>query len=447
MDVAIVGGGISGLAAAHALQTEAERRGTPLQLTLVEAEGRLGGKCDTRQRDGFLVEAAVNGWLSSKVPAERLVEHLGLQDQRLEASRAAQRRFVMLDGRLVQLPSGPGSFVRSPLLTARGKLRVMGELFVRRGPDAEESVADFARRRLGEEVVARLVDPMVSGIFAGDVEQLSLPSAFPLMQRAERDHGSLIRAMFRGRGPMGRLVSLQRGVQQLTETLRARLNAQVLAGCEVNRISRTGGTFALHLADGRRIGAEKVVCATPSYATARLVTDLHGPLADALVTIPYAHVVIVAQAWPAAAMAQHVDSFGFLVPGREGSAVLGMLCDSSIFVGRAPEGYVLTRTILAGARHPEVMHWSDDDVMQYALALVCKALRVEVSPVWQWVIRHANGIPQYNVGHGARVAQVMARAAEVPGLVLTGNAYRGVSLSDCIGAAPAVAEAVLGGGV
>ncbi len=449
--VVIVGGGISGLSLAYRLHQAAP--GT--DITVLEATGRVGGCVRTDRRDGFLVECGPNGFLDSKPTTARLAHDLGLDDRLVPASEAAGRnRYILRDGQLVPLPAGPLAFLRSPLLSLRGKLELLGEPFRRRrrrgGP---ESVAAFARRRAGREAAEVFADALVTGIHGGDPALLDVRAAFPRLAALEASAGSVVRGMMRAarerrtRGEPRRrskLWSFRDGLQTLIEGLRERLPVPPVVGVRVRRIEpRPGGGWVV-AGDGReRWDAEMVVLACPAYAQADILSDLDTELSELVGGIAYNRIAVVALGYRADDVPP-ADGFGFIAPQRSRRDLLGVQWCSAIYPGRAPDGTVLWRALCGGWHRPEVVDWPDERLVEAVRADLRAAQGVAAAPVFVHVVRWDRAIPQYLLGHPERVAAIEARAARHPGLILAGNAYHGVALNDCTEQAEQLAGRVAG---
>jgi oxygen-dependent protoporphyrinogen oxidase len=449
--VLVIGGGLSGLATAQALVAGGA------EVAVVEAADRPGGKALTLREEGWTVEQGPNGFLDSVPRTLELAEELGLKERIQPADESAARRFLWLRGRLREIPTSPPAFLRSDLLSLRGRLRVLGEPLARRRPEGDESVAAFARRRIGAEAARSLVSPMVLGVFAGDAERLSLRSVFPRMWEMESEHGSLFRALLARRrarrgdrggpsGPGGHLTSFRSGVQELVGALADALGERLSCGGSVERLRRVeeGWRVAVR-GEGEERPAEAVVLACEAFASARLLESLDAALAAELLRIAYAPVAVLGLAYEGEQLSEVPAGFGFLAPRGEGLRILGCLWDSSIFPGRAPEGKVLLRVMLGGAVDPEAARLEEEEMVSLVREELRRSMGIEARPVRTFLKRWERGIPQYEKGHQARLEAIEGRRALHPGLHLTGNAYRGVALNSCVTEADRVAAEVLEG--
>jgi oxygen-dependent protoporphyrinogen oxidase len=431
MRVAVIGAGISGLVAAHRLEQRARAAGLTLDLEVLEAEPRVGGHAWTLREDGFLVETGPNGWLAR--PREphllELTRELGLEPRLIEANPAAKKRFVKLDGRLERAPDGPPTLLETGALSPLGKLRLMLEPWAKPAPPGvEETVFEFAERRIGREAAERLVDAAISGISAGDSRRLSVRAAFPLMIEMEREHGSLIRAMMaRRREGLSRLVSFDGGLSTLVEALRARVDGMLHTGMPVRAATRRNGVWRIEREDGQVVEADWLVLALPAPRAVPLIAAENPELAATLSAIPFAKVAMVALAYREGDVPRPLDGYGYLVAPSEGSDVLGVVWESSLFAGRAPAGHVLLRVMLGGARRPEVASRKEADLLAEARAEVAATLGIAAAPERTWVRRCPEAIAQYERGHLERVATARAQAARSGGLDLCGSSYDGSS--------------------
>ena len=485
--VVVVGGGVAGLAAALGIRDRAQARGVPIEVRVVEANARAGGNLRTERDDGFTIERGPNGFLDNVPATLDLVRRIGLEGELQPADALAARRFLFRHGRLHELRASPLGFLASPVLSWRGRARVLGEPWTRprAGSRAglDESVHAFAARHLGEEAAHVLVGAMVAGVFAGDSRQLSLASAFPKMAAMEEGHGSLVRAMLakarerraakrrlvelraRGEdapelerpggpaGPGGTLTSFRGGIETLVDALVRALPGAVETGRAADWLGRHpvaggGSPWRVMLRDGGELDADAVVVAIPAGPAAPLLGPLDRELGDAVAAIPSAGLAVIALGFDAAAFDERGGAprgFGFLAPRGEGLRILGCLWDSSIFPGRAPAGKVLVRAMIGGALDPEALHLSDGELVHAVREDLRRAMGLHVEPERVWVYRHALGISQYTVGHGARLAAIERALERLPGLYVAGQSYYGIAMNAAIESAGRIAERVVDG--
>lgn len=453
--VAVVGGGIAGLALGFHL------RRFGLETHVFEARERAGGNIRSESRDGYLCEWGPNGWLDNEPATVRLVDALGLNAQVVKAGSAADRRWIVRDGRLRQLPTRPPQLLTSDVLSLRGKLRLLLEWAQpARRETTDESAFDFAARRIGREAAEVLVDAMVTGIYAGNARELSLTSAFPRMRDMEQKYGGLfkaMRAMRRERrrqgdgkraqgspmGPGGTLTSFAHGLETVVHTLAQGLGDRLHLSTGVENLAPPSGgrpRWTLSLTNGNEVEAEQVVLANPAWKAAPILRSLDASLADAVGRIPSAPVAVVCLGFRGDDVRHLEPGFGFLVPGREKLPILGTLFDTWVFPNRSQNGRVLMRTMIGGSRDPEALEETDAQLTERALSTLRRLLGVHADPEMVFVVRHLRGIPQYPVGHPATLERIDAAVARHQGLFLTGNSYRGIAMNSCIKEAEALAD-------
>jgi len=441
--IVIVGAGISGLALTHHLA----RLIPDAECTILEAAGRPGGKIWTEREDGFVVESGPNGFLETKQSTLALCRDLGIETELIAASESSRRhRFLFLDGRLRELPAGPFGLLTTRLLSLRGKWGLARELFRRGGaPAKDESVADFFCRRLGPEAATVLGDALVTGIHGGDPELLSLAAAFPRTAEMEKKHGSVIRgfmrtakqrrrsALARGEPPpqTGRMWSFRGGLRRLIEALTERLSHPPVMGVAVRQIRRLGMAWQVHGDGVENWLADVVVLACPADQQALALADLDPDLAGDIGGIAYSRIAVVSLGFRERDVPKLPDGFGFISPQNTRRDLLGVQWCSAIYPERAPAGCVLWRALCGGWSRGEVVGWDDDRLLAAVRAEIRLAMRVEATPIFHRIMRWDRAIPQYHVGHLARVARIEERVAQYPGLFVTGNAYRGVAMNDC----------------
>jgi protoporphyrinogen/coproporphyrinogen III oxidase len=437
--VVVVGGGITGLAAAFTLQDEAARAGQPLDLTVLEAGPCAGGHVQTTRVDGFLIEAGPNGFLSREPHTLALIEGLGLTARLVEARPEARRRYILRGGRLCRVPDGPATLVTSPALSWRAKLRLLGEPFAAAASDPDESVYAFAVRRLGRETADMLVDAAVAGISAGDPRRLSVAAQFPRLAEMERTHGSLLRAMFaRTPKPPGappgpaRLLSFDDGLGVLTGALARRLGRSLRLNAAARALDRTGDGWQVSLGNGDAVTADHIVLAVPARRAAPMVEPLDDALAGALAAFEYTGLTVVVLGYRAADVPRPLDGYGYLATSPERLATLGVVFESSMFAGRAPQGTVLLRVMLGGSRRPELVDGSEDEALRLAQRELAPVLGVVAPPLVTAVYRWPAAIAQYTIGHRGRRECVERSVARHAGLAICGTSYDGVSLNDAV---------------
>ena len=462
MKLVVIGGGITGLAAAHRAVELARERGAALDLTLIEARERLGGTIASERVDGFLVEAGPDSFLSEKPWALALCRRLGVEDRLVRTDDRFRKVFVWFGGRLHPLPDGfqllaPTAmrpFVTSSLFSLPGKLRMALDLVLPRGHADDESLGAFVRRRLGAEALERVAQPLVAGIYTADPDDLSLAATMPRFLEVERRDRSIILGLRRAlaRAPLpgtsgarwSLFVTFAGGMEELVSTLAARLppGAAVLKQ-RVSALAREGERWRVRTAEGGAFDAERVIVATEAHATARLVRYLDPSLANLLGEIPYSSAATISLGYRRADVPHPLDGFGFVVPRSEGKALLAGTFSSVKYPGRAPAGHVLLRCFLGGMLNAAVLSEDDGALVTRARAELREALGITAEPVLTRLHRWPASMPQYRVGHLARAEAIEQAAAALPGLALAGAAYRGVGIADCVRSGEAAAERVV----
>lgn len=447
--VVIVGGGLSGLAAAFRI-----RQAHPdYHLTLLEARSRLGGNIGTDHIDGFTVERGPNGLFDAKPHAVQLCKDLGLGDRLIAASEGSRKnRFLYLKGKLHRLPGDPLGLLLSPVLSRGGKLRMLTEPFRKRPANTpeDESVAAFARRRFGKEAADVFIDALVTGIHAGDPERLSVSAAFPRLTMFEKLYGSVIKgvlrsakdrkrlAIARGETPSPqRMWSFREGLQVLIDTLAERLWESVRTGVSVNGLSQNPEGWTVHT-DDSKFSADAVILTTPADHQARLLTPFNSRLGELVGGIRYAAVNVAVLGYREADAPIRPDGFGYIAPQNTKRDVLGVQWCSSTFPDRAPAGHVVWRALCGGVGRPDVANLTDEELLKVAHREMTVTMGVTGEPVFSRVVRWPRAIPQFELGHPARVAEIMRLANTFPGLILGGNAYHGVAINDCCEQAEAI---------
>ena len=436
IDVAIVGAGISGLAAAYELQ----RRGVAVQV--LEAGDRAGGVITTERFDGWVIDGGPDSLLVQKPGAVALCRELGLGD-RLISTLTPRTAYVVRDGRLHPLvegsflgfPLSAAALARASLFTLAGRLRMACEILIPRRPgESDESIASFVRRRFGSEAADYLADPLLAGIHAGDAERLSVRALFPRLVDAEQRNGSVLRA-FRAlhmkTTPQGAFVSLPGGIQELVDTLVARLSpGTVRLSTRVTDLRRAGG-YVLETTAGP-ISARSVILSVPAYAAGALLRGIDTSLASLCEATPYASTATVAFGFRREQVGHPMNGTGFVVPRVEHSALLAGTWVTSKWPGRAPEGHVLLRAFLGGGRDPHRLERTDEQLVEDARQEMSELLQINGPPLFSRLTRWTRQSPQYEVGHLQRLARIDQRLAGIPGLFTAGSGFRAIGIPDCI---------------
>jgi len=491
--VVIIGAGITGLAVAHRILERARDCGQQLDLKLLEASDRVGGIVQTRERDGFLLEGGPDSFISEKPAALELAKRLGLESQLIETNGQHRRSFVVRQGRLSPVPEGfhllaPSRlwpFLKSDIFSWAGKARMALDLLLPRrqqnGSETDESLAQFVRRRLGNEALERMAQPMVGGIYTADPEQLSLRATMPRFLEMEREHRSLIRALRKqgssprvsegsdrsptvneGSGTSGARYSLflsfGRGMQVLTDKLTEQISASDGSGQISVRLNAAVESIALEASPGDNSSkwklktsgnetfiADAVCLALPAYVSARLLNEIDPQLSTELNGISYASSATINLAYKREDIPHPLDGFGFVVPFIEKRSLMACTFSSVKFAGRAPQGHALLRAFVGGALQPELFELSETELLARVRDDLRQLLGIERAPLFAEVSKWERSMPQYHLGHLARVKRIEERVASLPGLVLAGNAYSGLGIPDCIRSGEAAADKILTG--
>jgi len=451
MKIAIIGGGISGLSAAYYLE-RVRRGGADLTYTLFESSDRLGGVMRTERVEGCLIEAGPDSFLSEKQSAAELCRELGIADQLVGSNDAHRRTYILVKGRLIEMPDGlqfmvPTKLVptiTTPLFSWGTKLRMARELFASpHTSNGDESAAAFVERHFGPEVVDRLADPLLAGVYGGSAERLSVRAVLPRFLDMEAKYGSLSRAMLAAmkkrlaNGARPIFTSMKDGMQQLVNAVVAQLDPDAIrTGARVKAVGREGGDWIVLLQDSTAARFDRVIVATPAYIAAGLLRSVEPHLARLLGEISYSSSVTVALGYATAGFdgrgAKREDGFGFLVPRSEHKRLLACTFVHNKFPHRAPEDRLLLRVFLGGSHDPGVLQIPDEEVLRIVRLELHQILGLTAEPRFSRIYRWERSMAQYEVGHLERVAEVERLRAALPGLALAGNAYRGIGVPDCI---------------
>jgi oxygen-dependent protoporphyrinogen oxidase len=453
----VVGGGISGLAAGLRLSQLGHRN-----ITIVEPRDRLGGVLQTDRMDTALVENSADMFTTKQPGATRLCRDLGFEESLIGTNDKYRRSFVVHRGKLLATPAGlvlmqptrAWPIFTSPLMSIRGRLRMLGEYFVRKRSDGDTSLEEFALRRFGKEAYERLIQPMVGGIYTADPTKLSIEATMPDFLKMEKEHGSLMRAAFsRNKSKdsgdnaasgarYSAFLTPREGMSSLIDQLKKQLlscGARLNLGSTVETAEKTEDGWRLVI-DGSAAEFDGVVLASPSYAAAKILRDHSPKLADNLAGITYASTALAIFLIDRKKIGHALDGFGFVVPRVEQRRIIAGSFASIKFDGRAAADQVLIRVFVGGAVQPELLAHDDDEITTFAFEDLADLLQIQGKPIWSRLSRWERAMPQYHVGHVSRVATIDQQVTELPCLELAGNAYHGVGIPFCAASGYAAAD-------
>lgn len=457
--VVIVGGGISGLAAVYRLKQIAP----DFALTLIEAEDRLGGKIVTEKVDGFVIEGGPDTFLAVKPRGIGLCRELGLEEHLHGTNERTRRSFIMHKSELHEIPEGLTGLIpsrlapilKSKLFSLRGKLRMGLDVFIpARRENGDETLAAFVKRRLGNEAYASLIGPLMSGIYAGDGEQLSLGATFPQLRQMELNHGSLIRGVLAARKNgaaqpksakiQSAFLAPRGGMGEIIAALERKLHdIDIRLGTRAQHINTHASAYTLTLEGGETLHADAIILAAPAFVSADLLSDLDPQLCRVLRDIRYVSTATVSVAYPRDAVPHTLNGYGYIIPRDEGRSILACTWTSSKLSQRAPEGFALFRAFIGRDGQESVLDRTDEGLIQLVRDELRSTLGITKAPILSRVFRWPQAMPQYTLGHLDRLAQIDQRLAAHHGLFVVGNAYRGVGIPDCIASGEQAAEKIM----
>lgn len=471
--IIVIGGGISGLSAAYFIKKNADEANIQIDLKLLESASRLGGKIQSKFIDGYLCEWGPNSIFLNKPQNVELINDLGIKDELVYSNESAKKRFLFINGKLQMLPDNPPGFMKSKILSTKAKFRILLELFTRPAVEGrDETIAEFTRRHLGEEAVRKLVDSMVTGVFAGEHTKLSIKSCFPMMLELEKEgNGSLIKAMMRrmkakkkaqsekgtktkNTEMVGQMGSFKSGVQGIVDGLTENLKDYIQMDSEVVGIDIKNSEFMVYLNNkAEPVTSDIVVLAVPAYSSKEMIKDILPDESRLFDAIPYIPVNVVNFGYQKEKISHPVDGFGFLIPSVEKRRILGSVWMSSIFNNSAPNDNVLLRTMVGGARMPEIAEMDDEKITDLVMGELKNIMGIDKEPDFINIIRHEKAIPQYfvgryakdSIGQSERVEKIEQAESKIKGLFFTGNSLRGVALHDCVKNSIQTAEKIIAG--
>ncbi|MCM3666344.1 protoporphyrinogen oxidase [Mesobacillus subterraneus] len=459
--VIVVGGGITGLATVYYLQKEAKEKALPIKIKLIEASDRLGGVISTAKRDGFIIERGPDSIIARKKSALRLIEEVGLQDKII--SNTAGKSYIYARGKLHTMPEGSfmgiptkvTPFALSGLFSPLGKLRAAADFILPKGePAADQSLGAFFRRRLGNEIVDNMIDPLLSGIYAGDIDELSLMALFPNFYEIEQKHRSLViglnksmpkpqKTVKKAPSKKGMFISLSTGLEELVHQVENRLEAgTVLKGTAVEKVEKTVNGYQIKLSTGAIEEADSVVIATEHFHAKKMLSDYS--FMEPFEHMPSNSVANVAMAFPKSAIEKDIDGTGFLVSRNSDFRITACTWTHKKWPGTSPEDMALLRCYVGKPDDQEAVDLSDEEIVDLVLKDLNKTMNITAKPKFHIVTRWRKSMPQYTVGHLEKMAKVKQQLdEELPGVYLAGGSFEGVGIPGCIDQAEAAVKKVI----
>ncbi|MFJ7728050.1 protoporphyrinogen oxidase [Neobacillus sp. NPDC097160] len=448
--VVIIGGGIAGLTSAFYLQKTIQENNLPIEIQLIEASHRLGGKMQTVVRDGFTIERGPDSFLARKTSIVRLAKEVGMDDKLVPNSTG--KSYVLVNEKLHSMPGGSimgvpteiGPFITTGLFSVPGKLRAAADFILPRSESGkDQSLGQFFRRRLGDEVVENLIEPLLSGIYAGDIDQLSLMSTFPQFYEVEQKYRSLIMGMKKTTPSQpkqaenkdkkkGGFLTFKTGLQSFAEAIEAKLDPKtILKGHRVDKIVKSNQQYEIYLNNGETINADCIIAATPHKVTQTMFSDYR--FFDPFKSVPSTSVATVALAFPEEAIKNEIDGTGFVVSRNGDYSITACTWTHKKWEHSTPKGKVLLRCYVGRAGDETIVDLSDDQIIKIVLDDLKKTMDITLNPDFAIVSRWKNSMPQYTVGHKQRLADILEHVKEeLPGVFLAGASYGGVGVPDCI---------------
>lgn len=460
--IIVIGGGIAGLAAAYRIQKEISE-GAQLECTLLEGGDHFGGKIATERSEGFIIERGPDSFISQKPAAIQLCQQLGIGDHLVSTNPETPNTYVYTGGKLVTMPDGLSlmiptkflPFALTPLFSLSGKIRMAFDLLIpKKADESDESLASFVRRRMGEEALRKMAEPMLAGIYASDPETMSIGSTFPMFVETERKYRSLILGMLarkkamllnagkRPKSNFSLFMTLKNGLGEMVDAVIERSpDIQFQSGARVESIAGEAGDWSIRLEGGGEHKAEALILATPGHITARLLQSVAPKAAELLKQIKYVSTATVTIAYKKEGFPHALDGFGFVVPKCEGRSILACTWTSSKFPHRTPEGYVMLRCYLGGALQENIAETDEETMATLVKQDLREIMGIHEEPVFCKVFHNRKSNVQYQVNHSERIDAIMQELEE--GLFLTGSAYRGIGIPDCIQNGTLAAESAI----
>ncbi|WP_164215049.1 protoporphyrinogen oxidase [Virgibacillus sp. YIM 98842] len=447
-NIVIAGGGITGLSAAYYLQKQIKEKNLPFTVQLLEASDRLGGKIKTKKKDDYIIEQGPDSFLARKEPAVKLAKELGLEDDLIR--NGTGQSYILVRNKLHKMPSGAfmgiptqaKPFLFSGILSMKGKLRAGADYVLPKGRAvSDQSLGGFFRRRFGNELVENLIEPLLSGIYAGDIDDMSLMATFPNFYNLEQKHRSLIKGLQEtmpppkktgGKKP-GMFFSFKEGLEVFVKEIEKKLdNVKVNVNTAVDHIEKKGNFYHLLLSNGEAAKADAIIMATPHYTLPKIFSQYE--FLKTLNEIPSTSVANVAMAFDKSAIKKDIDGTGFVVSRNSDYRITACTWTHKKWPSTTPDGKVLLRAYVGRPNDQEVVNYSDEEITDIVLKDLRKTMKIKKKPEFSVVSRWKNAMPQYTVGHNERISAIREEAARsIPGVFLTGSSYEGVGIPDCIG--------------
>ena len=461
--VIVIGGGITGLSAAHRIYELGRDKNLDPEVVLLEKSDKLGGVISTVEKDGFIIEEGPDSFITTKPWGLNLCSRLGLEGELIETGKDKRRTFILRGGRLVPLPEGfimlaPTRimpFLKTPLFSWRGKIRMLMDLVIPKETHEDESLSSFVRRRLGTEALERAAQPMISGIYTADPQKLSLRSTMPQFLEMEERYGSVIRGMYHSYRSRNKrimadsgarysmFVSFKRGMNTLVNALEKMLPEEnIRTGVTVKEIKEAPQGWEVITGSGT-LYASGVIVTTPSYVTARLLENSSAQCSNLLEQIEYASSAVIIFTYRKDDIENMPAGFGFVVPIIERSSMIACSFSSEKFSGRAPAGYTVIRAFIGGAVSPDTYMMDDSRIIDAVEKELSSLLGIKSKPVFTLIRRYPDAMPQYHVGHGELAERIEREIKKLKGLEVAGNAFGGVGIPDCIYSGERASERLL----
>ncbi len=441
-NIVILGAGISGLAAAHWLHRDG------VDFTILESGASPGGSIRTESENGFVMDFGPNSGLETTPLIKEMVTDLGLESEMIYANPAGDKRYILKNDELIPLPMAPGAFFKSKLFTFPGKIRVMKEPFVGRSVDGyNQSLGEFVTRRLGKEFLDNVIDPFVSGVFAGDPMKLSVKSAFPKLYRLEEVYGGLVKGVIGGARERkaakkrneeskqsARMFSFRSGMGILPKTIAAQFPEKIIYNCSVKSVKKSENNWEITCEKGGELLTMKcdiVLSTLPAHISSALFSDFDPVLSRHFSEIYHPPVKVLFVVFKKSQIRTPLDGFGFLIPGKENKIFLGAIWSSVIFENRCGDDNAAFTIFIGGAKNPDIFRRFGNELDGKVIEEFKKLMKIDGDPLFNKSVKWEKAIPQYNLGYNKHEEYFDKVENENPGLFFSGNYRGGISIGDC----------------